>query len=73
VADVQLLLESLRPNPAYIVSRSMDILAANPGGLALYTGIEDWPVRQRNLGAIRSAAASRDCAHSLAPTPTPPT
>jgi transcriptional regulator with XRE-family HTH domain len=46
---VKLLLESLRPNPAYVVSRTMDILAANPGGLALYAGIEDWPVRQRNL------------------------
>jgi transcriptional regulator with XRE-family HTH domain len=46
---IKLLLESLRPNPAYVVSRTMDILAANPGGLRLYAGIEDWPVRQRNL------------------------
>lgn len=46
---VKLLLESLRPNPAYVVSRGMDVLAANPGGLRLYAGIEDWPVRQRNL------------------------
>jgi transcriptional regulator with XRE-family HTH domain len=46
---VKLLLESLRPNPAYVVSRSMDVLAANPGGLRLYAGIEDWPARQRNL------------------------
>ncbi|MCX5395693.1 helix-turn-helix transcriptional regulator [Streptomyces sp. NBC_00102] len=44
-----LLLETMRPNPAYIVSRSMDLLAWNPGGLALYAGIADWPVRQRNL------------------------
>jgi hypothetical protein len=27
----------------------MDMLACNPGGLALYAGIEDWPERQRNL------------------------
>ncbi|OKI25610.1 helix-turn-helix transcriptional regulator [Streptomyces sp. CB03911] len=45
-----LLLETVRPNPAYVVSRSMDVLAHNPGGLALYPGIEDWPATQRNLG-----------------------
>jgi MmyB-like transcription regulator ligand binding domain len=32
-----------------VVSRTLDLLAANPGGLALYAGIEDWPVKQRNL------------------------
>ncbi|MFE6936093.1 helix-turn-helix transcriptional regulator [Streptomyces sp. NPDC057699] len=47
---VELLLESLRPGPAYVVSRSMDVLAHNPGGLALYAGLEDWPATQRNLG-----------------------
>jgi transcriptional regulator with XRE-family HTH domain len=46
---LKLLLETLRPNPAYIVSRSMDFLAWNPGGLALYAGLEDWPTKQRNL------------------------
>ncbi|MFC1438867.1 helix-turn-helix transcriptional regulator [Streptacidiphilus sp. N1-10] len=46
---VKLLLESLRPSPAYVTSRTLDLLAANPGALALYTGIEKWPVRQRNL------------------------
>lgn len=44
-----LLLESLRPNPAYVISRSMDMLAWNPGGLALYAGLEDWPAKHRNL------------------------
>lgn len=39
---LKLLLESLRPNPAYVISRSMDVLAWNPGGLALYAGLEDW-------------------------------
>ncbi|MEV3860838.1 helix-turn-helix transcriptional regulator [Streptomyces sp. NPDC050095] len=43
------LLESLRPNPAYVISRSMDVLAWNPGGLALYAGLDDWPVKHRNL------------------------
>jgi hypothetical protein len=46
---LKLLLESLRPNPAYVISRSMDMLAWNPGGLALYAGLEDWPVKHRNL------------------------
>ncbi|MFJ6542654.1 helix-turn-helix transcriptional regulator [Streptomyces sp. NPDC091385] len=46
---LKLLLESLRPNPAYVISRSMDLLAWNPGGLALYAGLDDWPVRQRNI------------------------
>lgn len=48
--QLKLLLEAVRPNPAYVVSRSMDVLAHNPGGLALYPGIEDWPATQRNLG-----------------------
>ncbi|GII55624.1 DNA-binding protein [Planotetraspora thailandica] len=46
---LKLLLDSVRPNPAYIISRSMDLLAWNPGGLALYAGLDDWPTRQRNL------------------------
>ncbi|MFE2181741.1 helix-turn-helix transcriptional regulator [Streptomyces sp. NPDC059455] len=46
---LKLLLETVRPNPAYVVSRGMDILAHNPGGLALYAGIADWPAKQRNL------------------------
>ncbi|WP_371619523.1 helix-turn-helix transcriptional regulator [Streptomyces sp. NBC_00454] len=46
---LKLLLETMRPNPAYIVSRSMDLLAWNPGGLALYAGLDDWPATQRNL------------------------
>ncbi|MFF2845334.1 helix-turn-helix transcriptional regulator [Streptomyces sp. NPDC058001] len=46
---LKLLLESMRPNPAYVISRSMDLLAWNSGGLALYAGLEDWPAGQRNL------------------------
>ncbi|MEU3558262.1 helix-turn-helix transcriptional regulator [Streptomyces fragilis] len=46
---LKLLLESLRPNPAYVISRSMDMLAWNPGGIALYAGLEDWPAKHRNL------------------------
>ncbi|WP_030663725.1 helix-turn-helix transcriptional regulator [Streptomyces cellulosae] len=46
---LKLLLETMRPNPAYILSRSMDLLAWNPAGLALYAGLADWPAKQRNL------------------------
>jgi transcriptional regulator with XRE-family HTH domain len=45
---VQQLLETLRPNPAYVVSRTNDFLAANPAGLRLVHGMADWPARQRN-------------------------
>lgn len=44
----RLLLETLRPNPAYVLSRTNDVLAANPGGLALMPGMVDWPASQRN-------------------------
>ncbi|SDP82510.1 Helix-turn-helix domain-containing protein, partial [Streptomyces sp. cf386] len=43
------ILETLRPSPAYIVSRTNDLLAANPGGLRLLAGIEEWPLKQRNI------------------------
>ncbi|SEN78401.1 helix-turn-helix transcriptional regulator [Actinacidiphila rubida] len=46
---LEYLLETLRPGPAYVLSRTLDVLAANPGGLHLYAGIEDWPAKQRNL------------------------
>ncbi|MEV4033929.1 helix-turn-helix transcriptional regulator [Streptomyces umbrinus] len=46
---VKLLLESIRPNPVHVVSRTNDLLAANPGGLRLLAGIEEWPVRRRNI------------------------
>lgn len=45
----ELLLERLRPFPARVLSRTMDLLASNPGGLRTLTGIECWPVRQRNI------------------------
>ncbi|GAA3777249.1 helix-turn-helix transcriptional regulator [Streptomyces coacervatus] len=43
------LLEAMRPCPAHIVSRTMDLLATNPGGLRLLAGLEDWPEGQRNI------------------------
>ncbi|HEY7485743.1 MAG TPA: helix-turn-helix transcriptional regulator [Streptosporangiaceae bacterium] len=42
------LLDSVRPSPAYVMSRINDIHAANPEGLALLPGIEDWPPDRRN-------------------------
>jgi transcriptional regulator with XRE-family HTH domain len=48
---LRLVLETLRPSPAYVISRSMDLLAWNPGGLALYAGLDDWPANQRNLAS----------------------
>jgi transcriptional regulator with XRE-family HTH domain len=47
--DVKLLLETMRPNPSFVVSRTTDILAANPGGLRLLAGIDEWPAKQRNI------------------------
>jgi transcriptional regulator with XRE-family HTH domain len=47
-ATARLLLEALRPNPAYVISRTYDILAANPGGAKMHPGLLDWPAKQRN-------------------------
>ncbi|KPI22733.1 hypothetical protein OV320_1430 [Actinobacteria bacterium OV320] len=46
---VKLLLENLRPAPAYVVSRTNDLLAANPAGLRLLAVIEEWPAKERNV------------------------
>jgi transcriptional regulator with XRE-family HTH domain len=42
-AGLLLLLESVRPSPAYILDEINNLLAANPEGLALMPGIDDWP------------------------------
>ncbi|WP_405734183.1 helix-turn-helix transcriptional regulator [Streptomyces sp. NBC_01537] len=61
---VRLLLESLRPNPAYVVSRTNDLLAWNPGGLRLFAGMEDWPAKQRNIARYAFLhPAGRDLFH----------
>lgn len=44
-----LLLESVRPTPAFVLSPTSDILAANPEGVRLLSGIEFWPPGRRNL------------------------
>jgi transcriptional regulator with XRE-family HTH domain len=43
------LLEALRPSPAAVLTRGNDLLAANPGGLAIFHGLADWPPERRNL------------------------
>ncbi|AQU70117.1 helix-turn-helix transcriptional regulator [Streptomyces niveus] len=64
---VKLLLESLRPNAAHVVSRTNGLLAANPGGLRLLAGIEEWPVRQRNLARyVFLHPTARDLFHDWA-------
>jgi transcriptional regulator with XRE-family HTH domain len=45
----ELLLERLRPYPARVLSRTMDVLAGNPGGLRTLPGIDGWPVERRNI------------------------
>jgi transcriptional regulator with XRE-family HTH domain len=47
--DADLLLEGLRPYPARVLSRTMDLLAGNRGGLRTLPGIEDWPAARRNV------------------------
>jgi transcriptional regulator with XRE-family HTH domain len=43
------MLESVRPLPAYVVSRYNRVLAANPPGRRLLPGLWDWPEQQRNV------------------------
>jgi transcriptional regulator with XRE-family HTH domain len=45
---IRQLLDTLRPNPAYVVNQISDVLAANPEGLALFHGLADWPPSRRN-------------------------
>jgi transcriptional regulator with XRE-family HTH domain len=47
-AGIRQLLDAVRPSPAYVLSRINDVHAANPEGLALLPGIEDWPAGRRN-------------------------
>jgi transcriptional regulator with XRE-family HTH domain len=45
---IKLLLEAVRPSPAYVLTRTNDLLAANPSGMHLLPGMAEWPARQRN-------------------------
>jgi transcriptional regulator with XRE-family HTH domain len=46
---LRLLLESVRPSPAYVLDEVNDVLAVNPEGLALLPGLGDWPPGRRNM------------------------
>jgi transcriptional regulator with XRE-family HTH domain len=43
------LLEKVRPTAGYVLSQTSDILAANPEGVALLAGLDEWPEDDRNL------------------------
>ncbi|MET7773608.1 transcriptional regulator [Nocardia sp. NPDC005366] len=43
------LLESVRPTPAFVLDQVSDLLAANPEGVRLLSGIADWEPVRRNL------------------------
>lgn len=45
---MRLLLDSVRPSPAYVLNEVNDVLAANPEGLALMPGLDEWPLAARN-------------------------
>lgn len=45
---VRQLLQTVRPCPAYVLTRTSDLLAANPEGLILFPGLADWPAERRN-------------------------
>jgi transcriptional regulator with XRE-family HTH domain len=47
-AATRLLLEKLRPCPAQLLSRTSDVLASNPEGLALLAGLAEWEPQLRN-------------------------
>jgi transcriptional regulator with XRE-family HTH domain len=45
---IRQLLETVRPYPAYVLTRTSDLLAANPEALTLFTGLADWPPERQN-------------------------
>lgn len=44
----QALVAAVRPNPAYVLDRLSNVVAANPEGLALCDGLSELPAAQRN-------------------------
>ncbi|MBA8826237.1 transcriptional regulator with XRE-family HTH domain [Saccharopolyspora lacisalsi] len=47
-STVRQLLDSVGNSPAYVLSHSNDLLAANPSGWLLLKGIDQWPPERRN-------------------------
>ncbi len=48
VERMKALVEAVSPNPAYVMDRLSNVVAANTEGLALFDGITDLPPQQRN-------------------------
>ncbi|GAA4488402.1 helix-turn-helix transcriptional regulator [Microbacterium panaciterrae] len=48
IARMSMLVDAVRPNPAYVLDRLSTVVAANPEGLALHEGLADLPPAQRN-------------------------
>jgi transcriptional regulator with XRE-family HTH domain len=46
--SVRRLLDMIAPAPAYLLNRRNDVLAANPAGIALLPGLDQWPSARRN-------------------------
>jgi transcriptional regulator with XRE-family HTH domain len=44
-----LLLEAVRPAPAFVLTSGSDVLAENAEGRALFRGLPDWPRARRNV------------------------
>jgi transcriptional regulator with XRE-family HTH domain len=43
------LIERLRPNPVFVLGRTLDVLACNPSALRLFAGLDDQPPKTRNI------------------------
>lgn len=48
VARMAALVDAVRPNPAYVLDRLSNVVAANPEGLAIFVGLADLPPAERN-------------------------
>jgi transcriptional regulator with XRE-family HTH domain len=48
VERMTVLVQAVRPNPAYVMDRLSNVIAANTEGLALFDGFADLPPEQRN-------------------------
>ncbi|MBS1673760.1 MAG: helix-turn-helix domain-containing protein [Actinobacteria bacterium] len=48
VARMTMLVDAVRPNPAYVLDRLSTVVAANPEGLALHEGLANLPPAERN-------------------------
>ena len=48
LARMEALVQTVRPNPAYVLDRLSNMVAVNEEGLALYDGIADLPPERRN-------------------------